>query len=77
MSTFAVPSAPSPLIEKVEESLKRSTHGRIRDLTVEEVQGHVVVRGQAPSHHLRQIALHAALQLVASDRFRSMITVAS
>ena len=48
---------------------------RIRDLAVEEVQGRVVVRGQVPSHHTKQLALHAALELVSSDRFSANITV--
>jgi hypothetical protein len=68
------PSKPS-LIQQIETRVRESTHGRIRNLTVEEIQGHVVVRGQVPSHHTRQLALHGALQLLSGDRFSAMITV--
>jgi len=63
------------LAELVETRIRESTHGRIRNLKVEEVQGRVVVRGNVPSHHTRQLALHGALELLASDRFSAQITV--
>ncbi len=68
------PSQPS-LIQQIEDRVRESTHGRIRNLTVEEVEGHLVVRGQVPSHHTRQLALHGALELLSGDRFSAMITV--
>lgn len=67
---------PSSLIERVESSIKETTHGRIRNLAVEEVQGRLVVRGNVPSYHTKQLALHATLALVPSDRFDAFITVA-
>ncbi len=63
------------LAEKVASRVRESTHGRIRNLQVEEVQGRVVVRGQVPSHHTKQLALHGALELLSGDRFCSNITV--
>lgn len=45
------------LTEQVESSIRKSTHDRIRDLTVEEVHGRLVVRGTAPSYHAKQLAL--------------------
>lgn len=63
------------LTELVENRVRKSTHGRIRNLRVEEVQGRVVVRGHAPSHHTRQLALQGALELLSGDRFTSKITV--
>ena len=63
------------LAEQIEARVLQSTHGRIRNLTVEDVSGHVFVRGQVPSHHTRQLALHGALQLLSGDRFSAMITV--
>jgi hypothetical protein len=63
------------LIQQIETRVRESTHGRIRNLTVEVVQGQVVVRGQAPSHHTRQLALQGALELLSGDRFSSLITV--
>jgi len=63
------------LTERVETRVRESTHGRIRNLRVEEVQGRVVVRGHVPSHHTKQLALHGALELLSGDRFTSKITV--
>lgn len=63
------------LAQQVESRVRESTHGRIRNLKVEEVQGRVVVRGQAPSHHTKQLALHGALELLSGDRFSALITV--
>lgn len=63
------------LVWKVRSRVLQSTHGRIRNLEVEEVQGRVEVRGRVPSHHTKQLALHGALQLLSGDRFCSKITV--
>lgn len=63
------------LAEQIEARVLKSTHGRIRNLTVEDIRGHVFVRGQVPSHHTRQLALHGALELLSSDRCSAMITV--
>jgi hypothetical protein len=66
---------PSPLAQLIETRVRASTHGRIRDLKVEEIQGRVVVHGSVPSHHTRQLALHGALELLAGDRVTAQITV--
>lgn len=63
------------LAEQVQLSILRNTHGRIRDLAVEEIQGRVVVKGRVPSYHTKQLAFWAALQLIPSDRFDAQITV--
>lgn len=63
------------LIREIEECVRERTHGRIRGLAVEEVGGQVVIRGRVPSHHTRQLALHAALQFLPGDRCNSCITV--
>lgn len=63
------------LTEQIQERVLKSTHGRIRNLTVEDVSGHLFVRGQVPSHHTRQLALHGALEVLSGDRFSAMITV--
>ncbi|MDB5353351.1 MAG: hypothetical protein JWN86_4598 [Planctomycetota bacterium] len=65
----------SSLIQEITDRVRETTHGRIRGLAVEEVQGRVVIRGQVPSHHTRQLALHAALQFLSGDECRSFITV--
>lgn len=67
--------ASATLAQLVERRVLQSTYGRIRDLSVEEDEGRVVVRGQVNSHHLRQLALHAALELLAGDRVSARITV--
>ena len=73
---FAYMSPTQPtLIQQVETRVRESTHGRIKNLTVEDVKGCLVVRGQVPSHHTRQLALHGALELLSGDRFSAMITV--
>ena len=64
-----------PLTEQIQAQVLKSTHGRIRNLTVEDVSGHLFLRGQVPSHHTRQLALHGALELLSGDRFSAMITV--
>jgi hypothetical protein len=68
------PATPS-LIQQIETKVRESTHGRIKNLSVEEVKGQVVLRGQVPSHHTRQLALHGALELLSGDRFSTLITV--
>jgi hypothetical protein len=64
------------LAEQVEKSILLTTHGRIRDLAVEEVQGKFVVKGRVPTYHTKQLAFWAALQLIPSERFDAQITVA-
>lgn len=63
------------LLQDIESRVRKATHGRIRNLEVEVVQGRVEVRGQAPSQHTKQLALHGALEVVSEDRFCAKITV--
>ncbi len=63
------------LVQQIEDRVRVSTHGRIRNLTVVENQGCYTVGGQVPSHYTKQLALHGALELLAGDRFASAITV--
>jgi hypothetical protein len=63
------------LAQRVETTVRESTYGRIRNLVVEEIQGLVVVTGQVPSRHAKQLALHAALELLSSDRLAERITI--
>ena len=64
------------LLHEIEAEVRRTTHGRIRNLSVAEEGGQVVVRGHAPSRHAKQLALQAALEFVSGDGFRELITVA-
>lgn len=63
------------LAERVETKVRQFTHGRIRNLVVEEIHGQVIVSGQAPSRHAKQLALQGALELISSDRFAEKITI--
>lgn len=63
------------LTNRVTERIREITHGRVRDLEVEEVRGDVIVRGVVKSHHLRQLALQGALEVVDSGRCRPLLTV--
>jgi hypothetical protein len=72
---FEQTSTGMTLTEQVESRVRKCTHNRIRNLTVEEVQGRVVVCGQVTSHHTKQLALQGALELLSGDRFSANITV--
>jgi len=63
------------LAQRVETKVRQSTHGRIRNLLVQEIQGQVIVSGQAPSRHAKQLALQGALELISGDRFAEKITI--
>jgi hypothetical protein len=63
------------LAQRVESKVRQISYGRIRNLVVEEIQGLVVVSGQAPSRHVKQLALHGALELLSGDCFAERITI--
>ena len=65
------------LAQRVESRIRHFTQGRIRNLVVEEVQGQLVISGQAPSRHAKQLALHGALELMSSEQFAERITIVS
>jgi hypothetical protein len=67
--------AGSNLAQQVEARVLQHTHGRIRNLIVKDVQGQVIVSGQAPSRHAKQLALHGALELLSGDCFSDEITI--
>jgi len=64
-----------PITERVARRVRERTHGRIRNLDVRESQGQVVVSGQVPTRHAKQLALQGALELLTSERFCEKITV--
>ena len=63
------------LVEMVEARVRLSTHNRIRNLSVEEVEGRFVVVGQVSSQHMKQLALHGALEILSGEQFAAQITV--
>ena len=70
-------SLPASLIDRVAARVRESTHNRIRNLSVEEVQGRFVVGGEVASQHMKQLALHGALELLSGDQFASEIVVSN
>jgi hypothetical protein len=69
------PDAGASLVQRVETNVRQLTHGRIRNLLVQEVEGQVIVSGQAPSRHAKQLALQGALELLSGERFAERITI--
>ena len=63
------------LIQQVKDKVRETTFNRIRGLHVEEVDGRGVVSGRVPTRHTKQLALHAALELLNPDRFDEQIVV--
>jgi hypothetical protein len=74
MSFENLEATPS-LAQRVESNVRQTAYGRIRNLAVEVIRGQVVVSGQAPSRHVKQLALHGALELLSSDCFAERITI--
>ena len=70
-----LPDIGPTLVERIEAKVRQLTHGRIRNLVVQEIQGQVIVSGQAPSRHAKQLALHGALELLSGDCFSERITI--
>lgn len=73
----AVETVPkASLVQAVESHVRLYTHGRIRNLVVEEDQGgRVLVSGEVRTWHAKQLALQGALELLSGDQFREQITV--
>jgi hypothetical protein len=66
---------PSTLIAQIEARVRDTTSNRVRDLLVEQSEDGVVVRGQVRSRHTKQLALHAALELLPDGWLRDQIVV--
>jgi hypothetical protein len=64
------------LLQQIEARVRDTTSNRVRDLLVEEVGDCVVVRGQVRNRHTKQLALHAALELLPGGRLHDQIVVA-
>jgi hypothetical protein len=69
--SFMSKATPFSLLEMVETRVRQSTHNRIRNLSVEEVAGRFVVGGQVASQHMKQLALHGALEILSGEQFAS------
>jgi hypothetical protein len=67
---------PNPtLVQQIEARVRDTTCNRVRDLLVEQAGDGVVVRGQVRTRHMKQLALHAALELLPGGSLRDQIVV--
>ena len=74
--SVADPVTQTSLAQEVESHVRLYTHGRIRNLIVEEsAGGFVMVSGEVRTWHAKQLALQGALELLTGDQFRERITV--
>jgi hypothetical protein len=75
MITEGIAADNASLLVLVAERVRQTTHNRIRNLTVEEIEGRFVVGGQVASQHMKQLALQGALELLSGEQFAARITV--
>lgn len=61
------------ILQMIEERIRLSTSNRVRNLAVEFEGERVVVRGQVPTRHAKQLALHAALEFVDGDQLHELL----
>lgn len=65
----------SPLASKVSQQLQGTGHLRLRNVTVEENQGHVTLKGRVPSYYLKQLAQTVAVSVGGVGEIRNELTV--
>lgn len=68
-------SANSTLLQEIETRVRHTTSNRVRGLLVEHSDEGVVVRGLVRTRHMKQLALHAALELLPVGSLRDQIVV--
>jgi hypothetical protein len=69
-------SATFPLAQELEEQVHLRTNRGVRNLSIELRPGRVVLRGQADSYYVKQLAQHELLgTLPAEVRVENVITV--
>lgn len=71
------PARTLPSLELLEARIHDRTGGRLQYLKIHKIGEQVCVSGAAPSYHVRQLAEHAALSLVARERLQLEIDVLS
>ncbi|HUY87959.1 MAG TPA: hypothetical protein VMV10_04410 [Pirellulales bacterium] len=62
--------------EQLEGRIRLRTDRRLRGLTISRDCGQVFVSGRAPSFYVRQLAEHAAMELLPAEQLRLKIEVA-
>lgn len=65
------------LCEELERHIHSRTDRRLQRLEIRQEAGHAVVRGQAPSYYVRQLAEQAAMEMVPTDELEFAIQVES
>ncbi len=69
-------TVPSPQLQReLEHHVKLRTARRIRNLAIEVGPGRVVLRGQAASYYLKQLAQHGVQELLPQVWLENSITV--
>ncbi|MBX7167275.1 MAG: BON domain-containing protein [Pirellulales bacterium] len=63
------------LSDRVEQAVKSRTGGRVRGLRVEVCRDEVLLSGECPSFHCKQLAQHAARTVVGKLRLTNRIEV--
>jgi len=70
-------SATLPIAEELEEQVNLRTNRGVRNLSIEFRPGRVVLRGQAGSYYVKQLAQHELIGSLPSDvRVENSIVVA-
>ena len=73
---IAASSGLRELAESLERGIQDRTHGRVRDLRVElDARSWIVLLGKAPNQYTKQLALDAALDLIANRGLVNRIEV--
>jgi hypothetical protein len=63
-----VESNDAEMLRAVERAIRARTWGRVANLLVEARGERVIVRGSAPTYYLKQLALEAAREALATTR---------
>lgn len=73
---FSTTSKPAmSLLQLIEARVRANTSNRVRGLLVKEVDGQIVLSGRVPTRHTKQLAMHAALELLPSEGFHEQLVV--
>jgi osmotically-inducible protein OsmY len=63
-----------PLNERIESQVMSKLRGRLRTFSVDLVSGRLVLRGEARSYHVKQLAQHEVMEMtdrpILSNRIR-------
>lgn len=72
-----VSPAPDRLAEVIERQVRSQTFGQVRDLRVEAEDRQIVLHGRVDRYYVKQLAQHAALEVVRGRELVNEIVVAT